>query len=416
MRQVIIGGSIAAVGAISGIRSVTPDDEIIVINGEAGELYSRPLISYYLAGNRQQNSSYPYPNFLENNQVTLLNDWVLGIDRENRQIKLKNGQLVAYDRLLLATGSLPVNLNLPGNDTTPVYNFYTQDDADKLRELAPGIQNAVVIGSGLIGIKAAEALHSMGIKVTVLEREAALMPRMLSPLVAARVAAELEQVGISCHPSQQVVSLAEGQVQLKDGTSLATELVIMATGVKPRTELAADCGLVIEQGIVVNEWLQTSDSVIYAAGDVAQVTNLVSSQTEVMALLPLAREQGWAAGVNMAGGKQIYPGGVPLNAVRVGSLAVTSGGLSNNPDLSWGKWQQGDRYLELFARDDRLVGFIALNMPEVGGPIYNSLIRPLNLRIGEWQHFIASPSLSTIPSTYWAQLRRCTGSDTFECC
>jgi len=415
MRQVIIGGSIAAAGAISAIRSLSRADEIIVINGEGRELYSRPLISYFLASNGKQDLSYPYPRFWQANRVQVINDWALAVDRENRRISLRNGEALEYDRLLMATGSVPVWLNLPGIDTANVHHFYTLDDAEALQRMAVDLQTAVVVGSGLIGIKAAEALHSVGIKVTIIEREVSILPRLLSPELASVVVTELAQMGISCRTGQQVVSFNKEQVNLQDGSMLTADLVIMATGVKPRSELAVDCGLAVGRGIKVNEWLQTNDPAIYAAGDVVEVLNLMSGQPEVMALLPLAREQGWIAGLNMAGAKQSYAGGVPLNAVRVGSLAVNSGGLSNNPAWSWQRWQEQDRYLELFAREDKLVGFIALNMSSVCGPLYHTLTNSVKLGIEAWQDFINSPSLATVPPAYWAQLRRCNGNDSLEC-
>lgn len=405
MRHIIIGGSIAAVGAISAIRSVAPADEIIVINGEGRELYSRPLISYFLAGEGRPDLSYPYPHFLQSNRVQVINSWVVAIDRENRCINLQDGTALDYDRLLLATGSAPVWLPLPGIDKANVHHFYTLDDAETLQKMAGSIQTAVVIGSGLIGIKAAEALHSAGVKVTIVEREAAILPRLLKPELALVAAAELVHTGIACCTGQQVVSLMEDQVYLQDGCSLTADLVVMAAGVKPRSELAAECGLTVERGIKVNEWLQTDDPDIYAAGDAAQVINLLTGEPEVMALLPLAREQGWIAGINMTGARQVYAGAVALNAVRVGSLAITSGGISNNPELSWQCWQDQDRYLELFAQDGRLVGFTALNMSAVCGPLYNSLLRNMKIEIDAWQSFIRSPNIAAVPLSYWQELK-----------
>jgi len=415
MKQVIIGGSIAAVGAIAGIRSLAPDDEIIVINGERREVYSRPMISYLLGGGTPVAIQYPEAGYLRKNRVTVINEWAQSISRNTRQLSLANGEQISYDRLLLATGSVPLWPSITGIDNSNVYSFYTLDDAEKLKLLATKGKIAVVIGSGLIGIKAAEALHRAGVSVTILEREATLMPRLLPTAVAEQIRIELARMGIGSLTGQQVVSLDTKRVKLADGRMIPSDIVVMAVGVRPRAEMATGCGLMVEKGIKVNGLLQTSDPLIYAAGDVVQISNLVSGQQEVMALLPLAREQGFIAGVNMAGRSRIYSGRVPLNAGRIGAMAISSGGISNNPDLSWRCWQNDNCYLELFARDNRLAGFIAINLPMVCGPLYNTLKKSLDIEIGAWQRFMERPSVSMVPAKYWQELRRCLGHDHLEC-
>lgn len=406
MRYVVIGSCIAAMGAVEGIRSTDRQGSITLIDGEQRGAYSRPLISYYLAQPyKYKDISYRSLEFLAANGVEVLNAMAVQINQSLKEVVLQNRRTIPYDRLLIATGASPVIPDIPGIQKSWVKTFYTLADAESLNNLLTEGQEALIIGSGLIGMKAAEALWQRGLKVSIIEKESHILPRVLNPRSAAIINTLLQGTGIRIRCNEELTAvLPEHQVEFASGLSLPANLLILALGTRPRTELAADCGIAINRGIDVNQYLQTSDENIYAAGDVIESSNLLNGAKELMALLPQAHQEGYLAGCNMAGEHRGYTGGIFQNSVNILGTSICSAGNLINSHYTSVVWQQDDKYLELFIGEGCLYKYIAINLPEIAGPLTTAIERKIAIEENAWRLFMDSPSLSAIPPAYWHRI------------
>jgi len=409
MKYVIVGACIAAVGAMEGIRAVDPRGEITVIDGEKRGAYTRPLISYLLVEpERFSNIDYRSPAFFEEHNVRLLPARAERIDRQQKQLLLDSGETIDYDRLLLATGARPWIPAIPGVEQDWVKSFYTIADAESINKLVDADKEMVIIGSGLIGMKAAEASLKRGLRVSLVEKEKLIMPRIMTAEAAFIMRKHLEDCGLNIITAEEVLAfLPEHMVKLGSGEHLRADMVIMAAGTRPQTELAIACGLTVNKGIKVDAQFRTSDPDIFAAGDVIETLNLCSGQTELMALLPHAHREGVLAGANMAGEENHYQGGIPLNSVSLMGWHICSAGDAGKEAEKILRWQNEKQYLELIFEEGYLSKYIAINLPEISGPLTTMLEKKLMIPPSEWEKLMSlRPSLSIIPGSYWQEIRR----------
>jgi NADPH-dependent 2,4-dienoyl-CoA reductase/sulfur reductase-like enzyme len=314
--------------------------------------------------------------------------------------------MIDYDRLLLATGASPLIPELPGIEHPRVKTLYTWKDAEEIAALVETGATAVILGSGLIGLKAAEALHQRGMKVVIVEKQEQILPRLLSPWSATIALRHLQEQGIQVLTGHQAVSISEsGEVELDHGAKIPAQLVIVAVGNRPNQSLAREAGLKTGKGIIVNQYLQTSDPDIWAAGDVIETHNILSGAAEVMALLPLAHLEGYLAGCNMAGQAVRYPGAIFLNAVHFMGMHIIAAGEPNRSGTVL-QWQQGSSSLEMTIDGDYLLRYIAINLPGITGPLTAIVEQQIRIELKEWQEFIREPSMASLPAAYWAEMRR----------
>jgi NADPH-dependent 2,4-dienoyl-CoA reductase/sulfur reductase-like enzyme len=407
VRYVIIGNCIAAAGAVEGIRSYDQKGEITIIDGERRGCYSRPLISYLLAGSKgAAGLHYRSEAFFARNQARVIPARAVRIDPPAGQLELDDGMMIDYDRLLLATGASPLIPELPGIEHPRVKTLYTWKDAEEIAALVETGATAVILGSGLIGLKAAEALHQRGMKVVIVEKQEQILPRLLSPWSATIALRHLQEQGIQVLTGHQAVSISEsGEVELDHGAKIPAQLVIVAVGNRPNQSLAREAGLKTGKGIIVNQYLQTSDPDIWAAGDVIETHNILSGAAEVMALLPLAHLEGYLAGCNMAGQAVRYPGAIFLNAVHFMGMHIIAAGEPNRSGTVL-QWQQGSSSLEMTIDGDYLLRYIAINLPGITGPLTAIVEQQIRIELKEWQEFIREPSMASLPAAYWAEMRR----------
>ncbi len=381
---VIVGNSAAAVGAVEAIREVDREKSITIISDESHFAYSRPLITYYLAGQvKIKNVNYRPKSFYANNQVeALLSQRVTDIDPENSEITLQNKKKIKWEKLLLATGGTPFVPPLPGSDMQGVHTFTTLEDARKVNRLLANVKEAVVIGGGLIGLKVTEALAMRDVKVTVVE----LADRVLSPVLDAYASKIVEDIfrkkNVTILTGRTVKEILEskensgsaGRVMLDDGREIPCKLVIVAIGVVPRTELAKD-KLKINRGILVDEHMATSTNGIYAAGDVTEAYDFLWEQPRVTPIWPDAYLQGRIAGFNMAGCKTEYPGSMGMNSTTFFGFPIISAGLCNLDDQErfevLSKKDGNGFYRKLVLEEGLLKGMILAGKIERAGIILN---------------------------------------------
>ncbi|KKM10197.1 pyridine nucleotide-disulfide oxidoreductase [Clostridiales bacterium PH28_bin88] len=384
MRYVIIGNSAAAVGAVEGIRRVDEENPITLISDEPYHTYSRPLISYYLAGKVTEGQMlYRQQDFYEKNKVeAMLGRRAAGIDVEGREVRLADGFCVPYDRLLIATGGKPFVPPLEGLDKENVFTFLKLGDVKKIKEVAAAGSRVVIIGAGLIGLKAAEALALMDVEITVVELANRVLSAILDEEAAGIVQGQMETRGIKFEMETTVERvLGEEKVTgavLKNGKQVPCDFLVVAIGVVPNTEVAQGTPIKVNRGIVVDERMQTSVTGIYAAGDVSEGFDTVYGAHRVLPILPNAYRQGETAGMNMAGSAASYPGGFAMNSIGFFGLPMTTAGIikPETPgfEVLVNSEPENQSYKKVVLKDNMVVGFISLNKIDRSG-ILTGLIR-----------------------------------------
>lgn len=429
----IIGNSAAGVTAAEYIRAADADGSVLIVSREPYAVYGRPLISYLIEGKTTEDRlGFKQDGFYEENSLdTLLgSDYeVMSLDADAHVAKLANGDAVKYGKCLIATGSVPFTppiKGLEGRDN--VHTFLTLDDAKGAWDAARAASDcahaaerssrAIVIGAGLIGLKAAEALSHHVDDVVVLELAPRILPAVLDDQGAALLQELLDRHGITCLPGVSADEMrgpgtSIESVLLTNGEELACDLVIAAVGVRPNSAFAVEAGAEQGRGLVCGTDLQTSLPDVYAAGDVTQVTDILDGAQRPLALWPNAMRQGKAAGQFMADAAEAEPfeGNFAVNAVDFFDISLLTAGVINPaPDEGYEVRvvAEGSVYAKFVTKDDRLVGYILLNRPTNAG-IYTALIEQrVKLATLSGNVFEDAPVNLDFPADVrWARLHRC---------
>lgn len=394
MEYLIIGNSAAAVGAVESIRRVDQKGNLTVVSNEKEHVYSRPLIAHYLAGDvAADRMPYRPEDFYRKNRVNaILGKNVLELDILSEQICLEDGTKHKYDRLLLSTGS---KVNIPPvsgcEDFEGVGIFQSYEDAKRILARLKKGKGAVVIGAGLIGLRAAYGLQEAGAEVTLVELLPRIASRVLDEKGSSLVRKKLEEGGIrvitGCSVQEITGTKTAGVtgVVLAGGERIACQVVILSTGVAPNTFLAENTPIEVNLGIVVNPFFQTSFSNIFAAGDVAETFDIPRESGMVNANWPNAYEQGRYAGLCMAGEMKRYPGSVGMNSVSFFRMPVISMGLFDpeaegvdGAEVKIRENPESGIYQKLIFKNNRLKGAIFIGDISYAGAV-NNLIREQNL-------------------------------------
>ena len=368
MKYVIIGNSAAAVGCIEGIRKYDKQGSITVISDEKHHVYSRPLISYYLAGKvKPENMVYRKKDFYEKNSVeTMFQKKAVAIDPKKKTVALDSGETVAYDKLLIATGSSPFVPPTDGlADQDNAFTFLKYDDALGIEKWIGEDSRVVVVGAGLIGLKAAEGLAPVSGSVHVVELAPRVLPMILDEEAARPVQTRIEENGVVFHLGMTVAKvIGEKHIEkviLKDGTELDCDVLVMGVGVRPNVAEAKAAGAEIGRGIIVDEkTMRTNVADIYAAGDVTESVDMVTGDRKIMALWPNAYAQGRAAAADMCGVSDDFSGVFPMNAVGFFGLPIITAGVQGGEgtEVLYKSDQETGAMKRFIVKDDRLVGMI----------------------------------------------------------
>lgn len=377
MNYVIVGNSYAGVGAVEGIRELDSEGSITMVSDEPYLAYARPLISYNLGGHvASKNMYYRSAAFYKKNKVRLiLGKKVMNMNSPYRQISLEDGTIFGYDRLLIATGGLPFIPPIKGLEARNIFSFTKWDDAKKIKKVARGKKKAVVIGGGLIGLKAAEGMNDLGLEVTIVELGPRILAMALDEFSGVIVDRQLRENGIKSitgHTAKEILSDRKGNVCgiiLDNDKKLECAILIVAIGVRPNTDLVRGTSIRVNRGILVDRFMMTSSENIYAAGDVAEAPDILNNRDSVIAIVPLAYEQGRVAGYNMAGGRRIYTGGIGMNSVEIYNLPVMTMGITNqiNETHEVKAFRKGKVYRKLVFEGNRLVGAVLVGRIDYGG-------------------------------------------------
>jgi NADPH-dependent 2,4-dienoyl-CoA reductase/sulfur reductase-like enzyme/ferredoxin len=408
-RVVVVGNGIAGVTAADHVRRRHPDCQIDLVANEPYPLYNRMGIGRLVYGSSAMIGLQLLPDaWYEDNEVTCwLNTFATKLDRERREITLGTGETLAYDRLILATGSDSFVPPIEGYGVPGTFVLRRAADAFAIRTYAQEhrAEHAVIAGGGLLGLEAAYALHKIGLHVSVLERGKTLLSRQLDERAAEILRDYLEGLGLHISLASETVSLHASpdngrpgrlrEVRLRDGRTVTADLFLVAAGITPLVELAREAGIEVAKGVVVDDGLRTSDPNVFAVGDVAEHSG------RVYGLWPAAVEQGEIAAENALGGQREYHGTVPVTMLKVVGVDL----------LSVGRFQATDEdtvialedseehsYRKLVIADGRVVGAILIARQQ-DAPHVTSAVKDARdvsgvlgaLERGEWEVLAGEP-------------------------
>ena len=365
MKHVILGNGPAGVIAAEIIRKRAPDDQIVMIGSEDVPPYSRMAIPYLLMGNIEESGTYlrKDPEHFQKLKTEQIHGKARSVDPKAKKLDLEDGQSISFDKLLIATGSIPVQPPIPGIDLPGVHSCWTMEDARAITKLAKPGSRVLQMGAGFIGCIILEALASRGVDLTVVEMGDRMVPRMMTTVAGGMIKKWVEAKGVQVHTNTKVEAIATTNsglmVKLSNGKSLEVDLVISATGVRPNVAYLKSSGIEIQTGILVNEMMQTSHQDIYAAGDVAEGIDFSTGERIVNAIQPNAAEQARIAAIAMTGGDCESLGALQINVLDTLGLISSSFGL-------WSGAKDGDhielvdlqqyKYLRLEFLGDVLIG------------------------------------------------------------
>lgn len=398
----IIGNSAAGLSAAETIRAAQPKSSILIIGDEPYRGYGRPLISYLIEGKTTEDNIWlREEGFYDSVNISVLTgpDYkAVSLDANAHEATLENGDVIKYKKCLIATGSVPFTPPIDGLDgASNVFGFMKLDDAKALWSAVRNLQQClvanqrksrvVVVGAGLIGLKAAEAVAGFVDEVVVLELAPRILPAVLDEQGASVLQTILASGGITCMPgvSAQSFTQLDGKIVsacLTNGETLDCDIVVAAVGVRPNSALALSAGAEQGRGLICDSNMRTTLPDVYAAGDVVQTTDILDGSKRPLALWPNAVQQGTRAGAFMAETTDALPyeGSFAVNAVDFFDASLLTSGVINPSaeDLEQGIYDQkvfleDKTYAKFVVKDDKLVGYILLNRPDSAG-IYTSLI------------------------------------------
>ena len=375
MKQyVIIGNGVAATGCIEGIRSVDKDSKITVISEENHPVYCRPLISYYLENKTDlERMNYRDADFYEKMGCDVFyRKKIIRIDADSKKVVLDNGAKLPYTKVCVATGSVPFVPSFDGLDTVEKkFSFMTLDDTFALEKSVNKDSKVLIVGAGLIGQKCAEDLNKRVASITICDLADRVLSSILDTDCATIMQKHLEANGIQFMLGDTAVRFEKNLAHMKSGNTVRFDILVLAVGVRANIALVKDIGGEVNRGIIINKCMETSLNNIFAAGDCSEVEDISCGQKKVLAILPNAYMQGHTAGVNMAGGKEVFDNAIPMNSIGFFGLHAMTAGTYEGEMYE----ERTDNTLKrLFTKDGLLKGFILIGKTERAG-IYTSLIR-----------------------------------------
>ena len=427
MHHIIIGAGPAGVIAAETIRKQAVQDEITLIGDEPEPPYSRMAIPYLLMGNIKEQGTYLRrgDQHFQSLGIKLLHASVNAVDTVSKKLTLSDGQKLAFDTLLVATGSHPINPPVPGIDSAGVHHCWTMEDARNITALAQPGAKVLQLGAGFIGCIIMEALAARGVQLSVVEMGDRMVPRMMGSTAGGMIRSWCEAKGVQIFTSTKVEAIIAGKpllVKLSNGASVEADLVISAAGVRPAIGFLKDSDITCHLGVLTDEHLQTNIPGIFAAGDCAEAFDKVSGKTIVSAIQPNAAEQARVAALNMVAYARGKTQLAQLKGVTQINVLDTLGMIST----SFGDWQgrPGGEHVELTDTAAgrhlslQFVGDVLVGCNSVGWMDHVGAMRGLvegQIKLGDWKaQLLADPTqlMAAYIATAQAQDRWSGAADT----
>lgn len=415
VKYLIIGNSAGGIGAAEAIREVDKTGSLLVISDEPYPAYSRPLISEYLAGGCPwERMLYRPADFYEMDNIqTFLSTRVEHLDIAEHTVELEDGRRIAWEKLLLATGGLPIVPQIEGIGRRGVFTFTTLGDAKAIDKFITGTSRAVVIGGGLIGVSITEALVKRGVRVTIVEMKERILNTMLDEETSALEELTLRRAGVNIVTGHTVVEIngdsspaaTVSSVTLDDGSQTPCNLVVVAIGVQPRTELISDTEIRTNRGLIVNHYMATSCPHVYACGDAAEAYDFIYNENRLTPIWPNAYLGGRVAGFNMAGVPTEYPGGTAMNSLKYFGVDIVSAGMVTPADDSYEVISQknGNTSHKVLLKDGLVMGMVFAGNIEKSGIVFSLMRDKVNVEQFKPALVADDFSLASLPEEIWRE-------------
>lgn len=382
-RLVIIGNGMAGAACLEEILKLDPERYgITVFGAERHPNYNRVLLSQVLTGDKSLNEITLHDKtwYREHGVVLHTGSKVTGINRSGRKIICEDGTETSYDRLILATGAIPIVPDIPGASKKGVVTYRNMDDCERIKELmekGSGETKAVVIGGGLLGLETAYSLRKYGAGVTVVHLAERLMEKQLDRKAAGLILKDMETLGIRILLGKETVEFEGGKrverLRFSDNTSIEADLVVVSIGIKPNAELARAHGIYTDRGVVVSDTMQTFDPAVYAIGECVQ------HRGATFGLVAPIFEQARVVANHLAGdGRLIFRNTpVPARLKVPGTELYSVGEVAENAEIDEVEYSDPGEgiYKKVFIRDCRVFGIVMYGDTNGAAELYNSMVQ-----------------------------------------
>ncbi|NLS42931.1 NAD(P)/FAD-dependent oxidoreductase [Bacillus subtilis] len=385
-RLVLAGNGMAGIRCIEEVLKLNRHMfEIVIFGSEPHPNYNRILLSSVLQGEASLDDiTLNSKDWYDKHGITLYTgETVIQIDTDQQQVITDRKRILSYDKFIVATGSSPYILPIPGADKEGVYGFRTIEDCQALMKMAQHFQKAAVIGAGLLGLEAAVGLQHLGMDVSVIHHSAGIMQKQLDQTAARLLQTELEQKGLTFLLEKDTVSISGttrvDRIHFKDGASLKADLIVMAAGVRPNIELAVSAGIEVNRGIIVNDCMQTSEPNVYAVGECAEHNGTVYG------LVAPLYEQGNVLAKHICGvPREGYQGSASAAALKIAGIDVWSAGKIQEDEHTTSIKiydEQAGVYKKALFVDDKLAGVILFGDTRDKQRLLDSLLKQRDISI-----------------------------------
>ena len=362
MNYVIIGNGTAGISAAEKIRKSDEKANITIVSDEKHLTYYRIKLSEALGREFSDKELFVKDQeWHDNNNINLsLDSKVEKIDIEKKQLEIKNGENIKYDKLLIAVGSRSFIPPIKGNEKKGVFALRSLDDLKEIKDYFKNCEKITVLGGGLLGLEAAWAIKKLGKHVDVVEFFPHLLPRQLDEKISKKFSDILVEKELNLHLGVSAEEITgeksvEG-VKLNDGSNLETQAVLISAGVRPRLELIEGTNIEFDRGVKVDKYMKTNIDDIYAAGDIAEVDGVVAG------LWAIAGDQGKVAGINMTGAKKEYELPKLTTMLNIAECSIFStGDIEEYDDAYEEEVEEGDASYKLCVTDGKITGGIIFN-------------------------------------------------------
>lgn len=383
MHIVIIGAGPAGVSAAETLRAQGYREAITVLSAEPTPPYSPPaMVDHFLTGSDVhlwRGRDWPERLGLTYRSGTV----VAAVDPEAHTVRLASGEVLRYDRLVLAAGAR-LYAPVEGSEREGVYNFKSLSAAEALiaRARAGEARTALIVGAGFIGVEIALLLQALGLQVTQIEMLDRVIPRMLDAETAGMVAEVMRERGVDLRLNTKAQRFigndrAEG-VQLESGEVLRADILIAATGIKPNIEFLAGSGIETRWGVIVDDYLRTNAADVYAAGDIAEVYDRLTGERYVHAIFPNAVAQGQCVALNLLGWKVRYEGAENMNSLKHLGLPVMAVGAQSGAEIL--RLRRGSTLRQIVLDKGCIVGFRLVGDTRQAGLLRSLMLRRVDVR------------------------------------
>jgi NAD(P)H-nitrite reductase large subunit len=439
-QYLIIGAGAAGLSAAEAIRSQDPNGVITQLCEEKAGYYSRPGLAYYLTGEITEDTLFPLNrSYFDKLKVQLTFGQARKIFPLEHRVILHNGNQLSYHKLLIATGARATLAKVPGLELDGVIKMDSIEDVKRIMRHAHRRRTAVVVGGGITALELVEGFRARGLKVYYFLRGDRYWSNVLDETESRIVEHRLKEEGIQLQYQTELAEILgkNGKVagvKTTDGKQIKCDIVGIAIGVQPKKTIAEEAGLKTERGISVNEYLNTSDVDIYAAGDVAEVYDPTIGKPILDSLWAPARRQGYTAGLNMVNKRAVYIKGVPFNVTRLAGLTTTIIGALGGRDVdadvvgivrgdSEGWRQMPDAIvtqsrfevnrLRVLVGEDKLVGALLMGDQTLSRAIHHLIVEKVDIRPIREKLLYSGNSIADVLAEYWSKVSSSMGKESY---